>query len=301
MKIRLFLVLTIIFQMIIIKDMYSQNTISKKNINIKGTDVAFEVHGQGKPIIMLHGFGLDRETMIGCMEPLFEKREGWRRIYFDLPGMGQTPKVKWIKNSNDMLKFVLLFVEQSIPNEKFLLVGESYGGYLARAIIKDRGQQVDGMLLICPLVVPEMKKRDITRSSALYRDEEICNNLSVIDNMIFNSFATIQNQKNWERINKEMISGTDKGDSFFRSEIRKEENYTLPNKYNKSNTPFDKPALILTGKQDNLVGYRDIWKMTENYPRASFAVLDMAGHALQIEQDELFNALVNNWLLRLEK
>lgn len=65
--------------------------------------------------------------------------------------------------------------------------------------------------------------------------------------------------------------------------------------------PFDKPCLIVSGRQDNLVGYRDIWKTIENYPRASFAVLDMAGHALQIEQEEIFNVLVNNWLIRLQK
>ena len=261
--------------------------------------MTYEVHGQGNPIIMLHGFGLDRETMIGCMEPIFKDRKGWRRIYFDLPGMGETPGVNWIKNSNDILKFVLLFIEKSIPNENFIVVGESYGGYLARAIIKDRSQKVDGMLLICPLAVPEMKNRDVTQSPALYRDTEFCNTLPMIDGMIFNSFATIQNKETWERLKKDMISGTEKGDGLFRNEIRKDENYTLSGKIDKLKAPFNKPCLILAGRQDNLVGYRDIWKLIENYPRASFAVLDMAGHALQIEREETFNVLVNDWLSRL--
>ena len=38
----------------------------------------------------------------------------------------------------------------------------------------------------------------------------------------------------------------------------------------------------------------------EKYPRATFAVLDLAGHILQIEQESLFNALVNEWLDRVE-
>lgn len=33
---------------------------------------------------------LDHRLMSGCMEPIFTKREGWRRIYIDLPGMGVT-------------------------------------------------------------------------------------------------------------------------------------------------------------------------------------------------------------------
>ncbi|CAM02087.1 hypothetical protein SACE_2808 [Saccharopolyspora erythraea NRRL 2338] len=36
-----------------------------------------------------------------------------------------------------------------------------------------------------------------------------------------------------------------------------------------------------------------------HYPRASFAVLDVAGHNLPIEQPELFGALVLEWLDRV--
>jgi pimeloyl-ACP methyl ester carboxylesterase len=65
--------------------------------------------------------------------------------------------------------------------------------------------------------------------------------------------------------------------------------------------PFDKPTLILTGRQDSSVGYRDAWQILENYPRGTFAVLDRAGHNLQIEQETLFNALINEWLDRVEE
>lgn len=48
------------------------------------------------------------------------------------------------------------------------------------------------------------------------------------------------------------------------------------------------------------MGYLDAWQLLEKYPRATFAVLDMAGHNLQIEQPDIFEALVDNWLDRLE-
>ncbi|HYF79594.1 MAG TPA: hypothetical protein VD973_21005 [Symbiobacteriaceae bacterium] len=48
-----------------------------------------------------------------------------------------------------------------------------------------------------------------------------------------------------------------------------------------------------------MVGYTDLFTLTESYPRAAVAVLDRAWHALQIEQAQLFNALVNEWLERL--
>jgi pimeloyl-ACP methyl ester carboxylesterase len=64
---------------------------------------------------------------------------------------------------------------------------------------------------------------------------------------------------------------------------------------------FKAPTLIIAGRQDSAVGYRDMWSILENYPRGTFAVLDRAGHDLQIEQEGLFNALVNEWLNRVEE
>ena len=65
--------------------------------------------------------------------------------------------------------------------------------------------------------------------------------------------------------------------------------------------PFAAPTLIVTGRQDTIVGYRDAWRIVENYPRATFAVLDRADHGLPIDQDALFRALVNDWLDRVEE
>lgn len=64
---------------------------------------------------------------------------------------------------------------------------------------------------------------------------------------------------------------------------------------------FEKPALFILGKQDASVGYKDAWDILDNYPRGTFAVLDRAGHNLQLEQVGLFNCLVNEWLDRVEE
>ena len=62
---------------------------------------------------------------------------------------------------------------------------------------------------------------------------------------------------------------------------------------------FTRPALILTGRQDDVVGYEDQWALLPHYPRATFAVLDVAGHNLQFEQPALFDALMSEWLDRV--
>ena len=65
--------------------------------------------------------------------------------------------------------------------------------------------------------------------------------------------------------------------------------------------PFPAPALIITGRQDSLCGYQDAWDLLDNFPRATFAVLERAGHGLSVEQQNLFRTLVAEWLDRVEE
>ena len=96
-----------------------------------------------------------------------------------------------------------------------------------------------------------------------------------------------------------MISGFAKADGPFVQIVRQTKNYAFSFPVDHLPQPFTGPSLILTGRQDSGVGYKDQYKFIEQYPRASFVILDMCGHALQIEQAELFNAMVNEWLDRV--
>ena len=79
---------------------------------IKNTQVYYEFYGEGLPIINLHGFMLDHRVLKGCMEPIFPKRNNFKRIYFDLPGMGKTKAESWIKNSDHMLELSIEFIKK---------------------------------------------------------------------------------------------------------------------------------------------------------------------------------------------
>jgi pimeloyl-ACP methyl ester carboxylesterase len=62
---------------------------------------------------------------------------------------------------------------------------------------------------------------------------------------------------------------------------------------------YERPALIVAGRQDSVTGYAEQYTLLPHYPRATYAVLDVAGHNLQLEQPGLFAALVNEWLDRV--
>jgi pimeloyl-ACP methyl ester carboxylesterase len=266
---------------------------------LKNIRVHYEIYGEGHPLISLHGFSPDHRLMTGCMEPIFEHRGGWQRIYPDLPGMGKTLGKEWITNSDQMLDVVLDFIDRVMPGQRFVLAGESYGGYLARGVIYRRPAVVDGLLLICPLIIPDHAKRSLPPHVALVEDLKLLSSLEPSQREEFESFAVVQSQRIWERTKDEVMAGIKLADENFLTRLQAD---GYPLSFNVDIAPpFEKPALILVGRQDAMVGYRDAWEILENYPRGTFIVLDRAGHNLQIEQETLFDALVNEWLDRVEE
>jgi pimeloyl-ACP methyl ester carboxylesterase len=63
---------------------------------------------------------------------------------------------------------------------------------------------------------------------------------------------------------------------------------------------YEHPALVITGRQDSVLGFNDQWRRYGQWPRATFAVLDRGGHGLFIELAGLHNALVSDWVDRVE-
>ncbi len=54
----------------------------------------------------------------------------------------------------------------------------------------------------------------------------------------------------------------------------------------------------VAGRRDSTVGYADAAALLENYPRATLAVIEGAGHALPHERPDVLRELVAHWLAR---
>jgi pimeloyl-ACP methyl ester carboxylesterase len=57
----------------------------------------------------------------------------------------------------------------------------------------------------------------------------------------------------------------------------------------------------VAGRLDSTAGYAAARDLVDEYPRASLAVLDDAGHALPHEQSAPLRALLLEWLARIER
>ncbi|MER7439935.1 alpha/beta fold hydrolase [Micromonospora avicenniae] len=263
------------------------------------TSVSLHVveRGAGTPVLALHGWTPDHRLMLGCLEPVFAARPGYRRLYPDLPGMGASPAPPEIAGSDDVLATVQDLVDDLLGDTPFLLVGESYGGYLARALTRSRPGQVLGLALICPTgTAVEQDERQVPRPAVLRPDPELLASADARAVAEFADVAVVQTPETLRRFRAEILAGLDVADTTAMARIR--QRWTLTEDP-EGGAPFTRPTLILTGRQDHVTGYLDQFALLPHYPRATFAVLDVAGHNLQIEQPGLFDALVGEWLDRV--
>lgn len=257
------------------------------------TDISYEIAGQGVPVINLHGYGIDHCSMKASLEPLFADRQGFQRIYFDLPGMGRSGTNPQILSSDDMLEVLMQFIDYLIPDQPFLLTGLSYGGYLARGVLHKMKDRVLGLLLICPVVGFRRTTRQLPDFRLWERDEALMSQLTPNEFATIDQFLTIQTKRVWERFNQEINPSLSLPDIGLMERIRDTE---FSFDVDTLESPFDSPALILLGRYDVAVGYKDAWEIYDNFTDATLVVLGRSGHSLQMEQSFLFNAHVRAWL-----
>jgi pimeloyl-ACP methyl ester carboxylesterase len=268
-------------------------------VRIKDVDIYHGMKGEGRPIIFLHGNPADHRSMVSAFEPIFEKRPGWQRIYLDLPGMGQTKGADWINRNDHVLELVMAFLETVIPGKRFLVVGESYGGYLSRGLAHYKSDMIDGMLLLSPAMNAPSDDRRLPGKSIIYTEHEYVQSLSPELQEMLGQVAVAHTREVGERLIRDYISAIQISDQPFLQRIR--ERYAFSFDLNDPPPRFEFPALVITGRQDNIVGYEDQLTLHENFLRGTVAVLDRSGHVGELEQPILFTTLVNEWLDRVEE
>ncbi|KAM0688949.1 hypothetical protein Q7P36_011025 [Cladosporium allicinum] len=267
--------------------------------------------GEGTPILFIHGWELSAAYESAEWDPIFdrlgEQAQHYRRYYIDLPGMGLSPIDATIVDLQSMLDRIADFIHLHISPEKFLLVGTSLGGYLARALATRFGDQVIGVLLKVPLIEPENERRDVEIAKPIVRNEDAMALVPTSQLPDLGGSVLVQTPAYIEKLlGKVAVANesttTNNNNNVALESIRNDpKRYSLPLLESGGEVKFERPALILTGRHDDVVGYRDALRLLEVYPRASFVVLDRGTHFLPVDEGGLVEGLVGDWLRRVEE
>jgi pimeloyl-ACP methyl ester carboxylesterase len=257
--------------------------------------VHYVEHGRGTAVLVLHGANVDHREMSAALEPVFAGTKGHRRIYPDLPGMGHTPAPDSLNSGDDVLDLLLAFVDGVIGDEPFLVAGHSAGAYYARAIAGRRPKQASGLALICPLHdnIGELPSHQVMHASV-----DPGESLDPGQERTYRDYFVVQTKETLERFQKYVAPSAALTDDAGLARIGANWQFSAgPEKGSK----YQNPCLIIAGRQDSMVGYAGDWDLLKHYPRATFAVLDRAGHALPHEQPDLLKSLITEWLGRVRE
>jgi pimeloyl-ACP methyl ester carboxylesterase len=271
-------------------------------VQVLGIPINYEEFGSGRVFLGLHGWPLDHRHMVAEYEPLFSHRSGWRRIYPDLPGMGKTPGADWIISHDQILEVLVAFIEAVAPGERFIVGGTSYGGYIARGVVYRCGDRIDGMMINVPAVERDSTQARLPEHRVIHLDQTYQDEVEMYEGEKEKQSAllSVQTLSVLQHIRKYYDPAGAIADMDFLKQVNASHKaFSFP--VDKLPRPFDAPSLILTGRFDQWCGYQDAYDLLGQYPRATFAVLDRAGHGLVMEENNLFSALANDWLDRVEE
>ncbi|QYB01942.1 alpha/beta hydrolase [Rhodococcus sp. USK10] len=246
-------------------------------------------HGSGLPIVALHGAGVDHREIEAAIEAVVPAT-GYRRIYPDLPGMGLST-AGGLTCNDDVVTLLGDFID-GLGAGPVMLVGHSYGAYLARGVAAQRPDVVLGLALLCP--VPE-RSRNVPEHSVVRQDADAYDELERALWAGFDEYFVVRTRATARRYRDHVVPGTTLVDEDALGRIFAGWAVDV------GSSAFAGQTLIVAGRRDSVAGYADACELAERYPHATLAVLEDAGHALVHERPELLAALLGDWLDRLDR
>jgi pimeloyl-ACP methyl ester carboxylesterase len=257
-----------------------------------GHELEYEVRGQGRPLVLLHGLAVDRRIVAEACEPCVG---AWRRIYIDLPGHGGSTGDPERASADELVAVLAALIRELTTDEAPALFGYSYGGYLAQGLVRELG--LSGLFLACPTVEPDFGKRAVPPKRVAVREEDLPFSDDPREREAFEEVAVIQTRAALELFQRVVHPANIATDQALLAATRGR--YLLSHPLYQALQAFDRPVGIVCGRDDHWVGFEDALRLVRALRHVSFAVLSDCGHLLPLEAPAQFRAQLSDWLGRL--
>jgi len=119
------------------------------------SNLNFIAHGEGQPVILIHGISASLHDWEALMPDL--GAAGYHAIAVDLLGHGESekPEDPGAYNSEDVYAVFEAWVDGLKDQPPYVLVGHSYGGYVGLLYALRHPQKVQTLVLIDPFYSPD--------------------------------------------------------------------------------------------------------------------------------------------------
>lgn len=250
------------------------------NIRIDDLKINYEVSGEGKPIILLHGWLCSLETM----KPIANALEKNFKVYnVDLPGFGKSDSMKEAFSTDDFGDFLQAFIN-ALNIENPILIGHSNGG---RTIINYAGRnlgKINKIILIGSAGIKPKRKpsyyikvytfKFLKQIFKVLPKTEMVNN---IKERVLGKFGS-QDYKNSSDVLRKTMSKI----------LNEDQRDILKN--------IIAPTLLIWGENDQSTPLADAKIMQQNIKDSGLVILKEAGHFSYLDKYQEFVNIMNSFL-----
>jgi 3-oxoadipate enol-lactonase len=264
------------------------------------TTANFIQQGSGKPVIMLHGIAASLHDWNDLIPEL--TKNGYASYALDLLGHGDSPKpasrayhIEWL------FEHFLQWMTSLRLTEPAVLIGHSLGGYLALEYARRFSAWTRGLILVSPFYSPLQLPPLLRRS---YSNRNLRGIIAQrTPQWMFRIIIDITS-----RAMGHSAGALHALPEHIRAQTAFDYTRTAPGVYNIPNIIADlteylpslsMPTLVVWGDHDQTLAPSSFPKMVDAMPRAQGVAL-RAGHVPHQSNAEEFNALVLNFLTRLD-
>lgn len=271
--------------------MIHQNYCMQKNILFQDTPVHYRVIGNGNPVLLLHGFGEDSTIWEHLIADL---QLDYRLLVPDIPGSGLSPALPG-SPTIDTLADAMASLLKAEEVDSCTVLGHSMGGYIALALVEKYPYWANGLGLLHSSAFADSEEKKEARQKSidfirtngaqaflktstpgLFTPEFAAAHADIVNELLqkgkkFTAEALVQYYQ-------AMIGRPD------RSEVLKQ---------------FDRPVLILAGEHDKAVPFDHSLQQSHFAPITQLQILRKSAHMGMLEETELFNKAVKDYLADL--
>lgn len=235
--------------------------------NVRGVKLRMFRGGEGSPVLFLHGAaGLSGWTPF--FEAISQKHD---LIVPEHPGWGKSDDPQWLRAMPDLAMFYLDFIDQ-IGLEKFHLIGNSLGGWLASEIAIRYSTRLKSLTLIAPAGLrPEgIPSENMFSWTPEQQVRNLFVNQAIADRML--AMPLTDEQKQIQLRNQNATAKYGKASNFCNPAL------------DKSLHRVKAPAFIIWGDTDKVVpaAYAEHWQ--NHLPNAQVSIIPECGHLPHAEK-----------------
>ncbi|MBC8591441.1 alpha/beta fold hydrolase [Wansuia hejianensis] len=245
--------------------------------NIDGLDINYIVEGKGEPIIVLHGWGANIDTVIPIVNIL---KDRYKVYAIDLPGFGKSQEPREVIGSFEYAEIVRKFIKDE-GIDRTHLIGHSFGGKLSIILSSKYPEIVNKIVLIDSAgLIP---KRGPKYYFKVY-------SFKTLRFLYKNLFFWLNNEKKMEKFYKKF--GSD--DYQNASGIMRKILVRVVNENLKSLLKEIKGStLIVWGDEDDATPLYMAKIMEKEIPDSGLVVLEGTGHYSYLDDYYKFKAVIN--------